>query len=685
MFSYTSYMQLSSSLKDVRGVGPAVAAKFAARELKTVQDLLLYVPRRYSDYSNLEPIKKIQPGQVTIKATIKDIKGRYMRRGLHITEAAASDETDSVRLVWFNQPYREAQTKPDTEYFISGNFEFGYQRLAIMNPSMELVSDFPINTARIVPTYRETKDLKSGQIRRIIRELIPMVDQLPEMLPAWLIKEHQLMSRAAALRAVHFPESSEQLADARRRLGFDEVFELSLASMLNRSEIMMEDALRIPFKEALAKDFVKNLPFKLTDAQRAAVWQIYQDMQQPHPMNRLLEGDVGSGKTVVAVMAALMVMEQGFQAVFMAPTELLARQHAETVHKLLEPLGYADQVGLLVGSLKPQQKKIAHQRLADGAVRLMVGTHALIQEKVDMHKLGLVIVDEQHRFGVDQRTKLLAKAGHMPHILSMTATPIPRSLALTLYGDLDIMALRQLPSDRQPIITELVNPHSRDKIYAKIVRQLEAGRQMFVVCPLISDSEVLNARSAEQVYKELSQGDFKKWRIGLLHGKLKADDKNAVMEQFVQGQLDIVVSTTVIEVGVDVPNATVMLVENAERFGLAQIHQLRGRVGRSSHQGYCYLMLSDAQKPSQRLQALNSTADGFELAELDLDLRGPGAIYGTLQHGILDLRVAKLTDTKLIEEARQAAQEFIKKGENLLQYKELAEHVKALRAVTTLN
>ncbi|MDQ5972286.1 MAG: ATP-dependent helicase RecG [Patescibacteria group bacterium] len=678
-------MQLHDKLEIVSGVGPALAAKFAQLNLYTIQDLLFYFPRRYDDYSNIQPIKALQPGVVTIRAQIKDIKGRYVRRGMHITEAVASDSSGSVRLTWFNQPYREDQTKRGQDYFITGTFAMSYQRLAITNPSIELVSDFPVSTARIVPVYRETKGLKSAQIRRVIRNVIPMVDKLNESLPAWVLKEQGLIGRAQALHQVHFPDDIKDLEEARARLGFEEVFELTLAALLNKYEILNTKTLKIPFKEALAKEFVGHLPFTLTDAQRKAVWQMYLDMQKAHPMNRLLEGDVGSGKTVVATMVALMAMEQGFQVAFMAPTELLARQHAETIHALLEPLGYADQVGLLVGGLKPNQKKLAQEHIADGSVRLIVGTHALIQEKVDMHKLGLVVIDEQHRFGVDQRKALQKKAGHMPHVLNMTATPIPRSLALTLYGEMDVTVLDAKPSNRLPIKTELCSPHSRKQLYSKLEAELKSGRQMFVVCPLITDSAMLQARSAEQVYKEFTERDFKQFKVGLLHGKQKAEDKNRVMEQFVKHELDILVSTTVIEVGVDVPNATVMLIENAERFGLAQIHQLRGRVGRSHHQGYCYLMLSDAKAPSQRLRALAGNQDGFALAELDLELRGPGAIYGTFQHGQLDLRIATLTDVKLITRARQAAQDVIDKGENLLDYKELYEHVNALRAVTNLN
>lgn len=671
-------------MTDIKGVGNELAKKYASLGIHTVEQLINYYPRRYDDYSNLQPISKIRPGVVTIKAVIKQAKGRYVRRGMHITEAVASDDTGSVRLVWFNQPYRADSIKPDAEYFISGQFELSYQRLSIMNPSMELVSDFPVNTARIIPIYGQVKGLKSSDIRRAVRSIAPMMKNLPESLPVWVIKEQELMSRSEATISVHFPGNAEQLAEARKRLGFEEVFRLSLASLLNKYELMKEQSLKIPFNEKLAKEFVSHLPFKLTDAQRKVIWQIYQDIEKEQPMNRLIEGDVGSGKTVVAAMTALMAMEQGFQVAFMAPTELLARQHAETLHKLLQPLGYANQISLLVGSLKPAQKATTHKQIKENKTRLIIGTHALISEKVDMHKLGLIIIDEQHRFGVEQRKKLMAKAGHAPHILNLTATPIPRTLALTLYGELDISVIDTKPVGRKPIITKIVSPNSREQLYKKIETGLKNGRQMFVVTPLILESEITPGKSAEQVFKQLKQ-EFSTYKVGLLHGKQKADVKNEVMEKFVNGNLDILVSTTVIEVGVDVPNATVMLIEDAEKFGLAQIHQLRGRVGRSEHQGYAYLMTSDSSSPSRRLRALESSNNGFELAELDLEIRGPGAIYGTLQHGALDLRIAKLSDTKLIASARQSAQEFIDKKEDLLKYKELYAQVSKLRAITNLN
>ena len=508
---------------------------------------------------------------------------------------------------------------------------------------------------------------------------------MPEHLPQWLLDEQKLVDYTTAALEMHFPSSAEILENAQRRLGFEEVFQLTLAALLNKYELYKDKSIAIPFKEQLAKEFVAKLPFKLTDAQRKAAWKIYQNLDKTQPMNRLLEGDVGSGKTVVAAMASIMAMEQNYQVALMAPTEILARQHAETLYKLLDSVGYGNQVGLLIGSLKPKAKSLMHQKIKTGDVRLMVGTHALISEQVDMHKLGLIIIDEQHRFGVEQRKKLQAKAGHMPHVLHMSATPIPRSIALTLYGELDISILDEMPPGRKEIKTKICSPNSRAQLYAQIDKELERGRQMFVVCPLILDTETSAGLSVEEVYKRLSEKEFKHRRVALLHGKMKSADKGEVVQKFLDKEYDILASTTVIEVGVDVPNASFMLIEGAERFGLAQIHQLRGRVGRGEHQSYCFLMLSDSKAPSQRLRALENTTDGFKLAELDLQLRGPGAIYGSMQHGALDLRVAKLTDTRLIATARAAAQEFIDRKENLKKYPHLAEKVTSLRAITNLN
>jgi ATP-dependent DNA helicase RecG len=677
---------LDRSVSELKGVGEAVASKFEVLGIKTVGDLIYTYPRRYEDYSQISDISQLKTGQsVTIKARIADIKGRYARRGLHVTEAVASDKTGSVRVVWFNQPYREKATKVGSEYFASGPFELSSNRLAIMNPSMELVSDFPLSTARIVPVYRETKGLKSSAIRKVIAQAKPAIENLPETLPKSIIKRFGLVSSSEAVLNMHFPSSKKDLDEAKKRLGFEEVFSLTLASLLNKQQNQKDKSLKIDFDEKLARKFVAELPYKLTDAQRKVIWKIYQDMQKDIPANRLIEGDVGSGKTVVAAMAAIMVLYRKLQVALMAPTEILARQHAESMREMLDPHGLSDQVVLLVGSMNATQKKNAYESIKSGKARMIIGTHALISDKLDMHKLGLVVIDEQHRFGVDQRKQLQKKAGHMPHVLSMTATPIPRSLALTLYGELDVSVLDEMPPGRQPAVTEIVSPNSKKQLYNKIDKQLEDGRQMFVVCPLISESDKMNYLSAEEVYKELSGKVYKHRSVGLLHGKMKSDEKETVMRAFLDGKVDILVSTTVIEVGVHVPNATVMLIEGVERFGLAQIHQLRGRVGRGSHQGYCYLLMSDSKAPGKRIRALEQTNNGFKLAELDLEIRGPGAIYGAAQHGQLDLKVANLTDIRLIASARNAAQEFLDSKDKLENYPYLLKTTQEYRSVTNLN
>jgi ATP-dependent DNA helicase RecG len=673
-------------IASVKGVGEHTAKKFTQLGVASVEDAITFYPRRYDDYSVMTPIAKLQQGPVTIEAQIVQISGRYVRRGMHITEALAKDATGSARLVWFNQPYREAGIKKDMTYFISGEFQLSRSRLAIMNPAMEKASDFPVNAARIVPIYRETKGLKSTTIRKVFAQLRPSFGRLHDHLPESVMKQNGLMSYSQAILGMHFPASNEQLEQARRRLGFEEVFRLSLASLINKAEAQKEQTHQIPFNEELAREFVGKLPFELTDDQRKVAWQIFKDLERPHPMNRLVEGDVGSGKTVVAVMASMMAIDANYQVAIMAPTELLARQHAENVRSMMQLIGRADEVGLLIGALKPAQKREVHRAIADKHITIIVGTHALFSDAVAMQNLGLVIVDEQHRFGVEQRKKLQQKAtGRMPHVLSMTATPIPRTLALTLYGELDISVIKHKPSNRLPIITKVISPNSKKSVYGKIEEQLQLGRQAFVVCPLITDSDNLDALSAESVFKDFSTKVFKHNTVGLLHGKLKPEEKDAIMTEFSQGAIDILVSTTVIEVGVDVPNATIMMIEGADRFGLAQIHQLRGRVGRSEHQGYCYLVTSDSSAPSKRLRAIESSSDGFRLSELDLEIRGPGAIYGQSQSGELDLRVAKLSDVELIESARTAAQQFLDSGESLDNYPVLQKTILRYRSITNLN
>ncbi len=676
-------MNLLSSLEKIKGVGPKVAEQFADAGLLTVGDLINFLPRAHEDYSAITRIIDIAPGKRTIKAKCEKIVTRPVRRGLRITTATLADDSGKLQAVWFNQPYRETQLKSGEEFFFSGEFEFNYNRYQLTNPSAERVSDMPVQTDRVLPVYRSIKGLKTPLVRKILAELKPLITMLPESLPEDIIKSEKLLSRSQAILAMHFPKTVEDIEKARERLAFEELFELLLASQLNRQENSKLTGWHIPFNQPVVKDFVEKLPFKLTNAQRLAVWEIIQDFERKVPMNRLLQGDVGAGKTVVAGIGALQAAHSGFQTALMAPTEILATQHAETLLKLLSP--FNTRVGLLTGSVKGVARKTLYEAIKTGEVDVVVGTHALIQETVHFHKLGFVVIDEQHRFGVSQRQELLKKSEYMPHMLAMTATPIPRSLALTVYGELDVSILNELPKGRMPIKTKIWSPNSRAQLYTLVDEEIKLGRQAYVICTLIDNNPDNELKSVQNEYKKLQNSIFKHRRIGLLHGKMKSDEKEAVMSKFASGELDILVSTTVVEVGVDVPNATVMLIEDADRFGLSQLHQLRGRVGRSVHQSYCYLVTSTSDKPSVRLKEIEKSNDGFYLAEVDLKLRGPGEIYGRAQHGALNLQIATLADTRMITRAKRQAQAFVESGQNLLKYKQLATNVQHYQRLTTLN
>lgn len=676
-------MNLVSPLDKVKGVGAKTGEQLGLAGLHSVGDLIEFLPRSHEDFSHITSIAVIAPGKATIKAKCEKIVTRPVRRGLRITTATLGDSSGKLQAVWFNQPYRETQLKSGEDFYFSGEFEFNYNRYQLTNPSAEKVSDMPVQTDRILPVYRAIKGLKTTLVRKILAELRPLITMLPETLPAEVVKNDKLLSRSQAMLAIHFPTSVVDIEKARERLAFEELFELILASQLNRQANAKLDGWHIPFNQAVVKAFVGQLPFELTGAQRLAAWEILQDFEKKTPMNRLLQGDVGSGKTVVAGLAARQAANQGFQTALMAPTEILASQHADTLQKLLSPFGV--QVGLLTGSVKGAARKTLYAAIASGEVAVVVGTHALIQAAVQFHRLGFVVIDEQHRFGVAQRQELLKKSRFMPHLLAMTATPIPRSLALTVYGELDISILNELPKGRQPIKTKLWSPNSRAQLYGLVDQELASGRQAYVICSLIDNNPDNELKSVQAEYRKLQNSIFKHRRIGLLHGKLKSDEKIAVMQQFSLGGLDILVSTTVVEVGVDVPNATVMLIEDADHFGLSQLHQLRGRVGRSIYQSYCYLIPSTSAKPSQRLREVEKSNDGFYLAEVDLKLRGPGEIYGRAQHGALNLQIASLGETKLIARAQRSARQFVESGADLLKYKELAARVRHYQRLTTLN
>ena len=728
-------MNLATSLDQIKGVGPKTAAELRRAGLETVSDILLFLPRKHEDFTNVTPIAELQPGKVTIRARCQQISTRPVRRGLRLTTAVLADDTSKLNAIWFNQPYRVQQLGGSDEWFyFSGEFEYNYGRYQLTNPTAELAKELPVQADRLLPVYHAVRGLKSQTVRKVIEQLRPLMSVLPETLPPSIVKSEKLLDRAAAISAMHFPRDEREVEQARQRLAFEELFELVLASQLNKIDNQKLAGFAIPFEKSVVQDFVKKLPFALTNAQRRAAWGILQDFENARPMNRLLQGDVGSG------LAARQAANAGYQTAFMAPTEILARQHAQTLAKLLEPFDVA--VGLLIGSVKGKARQTLYQQIASGAVDVVVGTHALIQDKVEFHRLGFVVIDEQHRFGVEQRQKLLMKvkdeevksgaldtlsepmtiaagssretgraapgsrARHggeesissaplnakkpsitaaMPHLLAMTATPIPRSLALTVYGELDVSVLDERPRGRRPILTKIISPPSREAAYTAIDQQIAQGRQAYVVCSLIADSDSSDRKSVEAEYKRLKNSIFGRRRIAMLHGKMTASEKDQIMQAFKDQKYDILVSTTVIEVGVDVPNATIMMIEDADQFGLAQLHQLRGRVGRGQHQSFCYLMMSTNNKPSQRLREIEQSNDGFHLAEVDMSLRGPGEIYGRMQHGALNLQIATLADTQLIARAQKAAKRFIDSGESLSKYPALEARVRHNQRVTTLN
>ena len=680
-------MNLKTPLEQVKGVGPKIAIQLRTAGLETVGDIITFLPRRHDDFTGLVPIADLKPGKVTIRAHCESISTRPVRRGLRLTTAVLADDSGKLNAIWFNQPYRTQQLGgSDDEFYFSGEFEYNYGRYQLTNPTAEIAKDMPVQAERLMPVYHSIHGLKSVTVRKVVEKLRPLMSVLPETLPASIVRAEGLMGRAEAISAMHFPKTTEEVQRARDRLAFEELFELLLASQLNKLENQQLEGYHIPFEQSVVKQFVSNLPFELTGAQRRAAWDILQDFERKIPMNRLLQGDVGSGKTVVAGLAARQAASHGFQTALMAPTEILASQHAETLDKLLAPFGV--RVGLLVGSLKGKARQTLYEQIANGEVDVVVGTHAVIQDKVSFKKLGFVVIDEQHRFGVDQRQKLLAKSGAdglMPHLLAMTATPIPRSLALTVYGELDLSILNERPKGRMPIKTEIVTPVGVPKMYERVDAEIANGRQAYVVCSLIDDNPENDTKSVTAEHQRLKQTIFGHRQIGLLHGKMKPAEKETIMQDFKARKYDILVSTTVVEVGVDVPNATTMIIENADRFGLSQLHQLRGRVGRGSHQSYCYLVMSSSNKPSERIREIEKSDDGFYLAEVDMKLRGPGEIYGRMQHGALNLQIATLADTALIARAQNAVKRFVKSPEEVARYKTTNSRVQYYQRLTTLN
>ncbi len=643
-------MRLSDSVKVLSGVGEVVATKLGKLGILNLEDLLLHYPRRYDDYSTIQRIADVNPGPVTVKGRINQITNRSSARGRSITEAIIEDDSGEIKAVWFNQPYLSKQLPKSTEIYASGDLAFRYQQFALQNPVVERVSTFTKDTARIVPVYPETAGLSSKQIRRMLLQVLDSVS-VDDPVPEDIRSRYDLMEKNLAIKEIHFPSSNKNLASARFRLAFEELYLLLLAVKDIKSELQTAITRKVEFDTDLAREFTDRLPFELTDDQRKSAWRIIKSMNSKHPMNRLLQGDVGSGKTVVAALAALGVIRADLQVAFLAPTEILARQHFDSLKEFLD--GFDVDIEILTSGVSAKKKQQIYERIRSGDALIVVGTHSLLSPEVRFKHLGLLVIDEQHRFGVEQRRLLQKSDKYMPHTLSMSATPIPRSLALTVYGDLDISSIRQMPPGRKPVKTYIKN--NARALYEEIYTHINDGAQVFVVCPLIEDSDTLGVMSVEAQLKTLRKY-WKDVKIATMHGRLKNEEKQSIMADFANKKIDVLISTTVVEVGVDISGANVMLVEGAERFGLATLHQLRGRVGRSGDQAYCYLKTTMTDQAKHRLSLMERYSDGFTLAEKDLELRGAGELYGLRQHGALDFKLASLSDSELIEKARSAAE-----------------------------
>jgi ATP-dependent DNA helicase RecG len=649
---------LGAPLTVLRGVGERQARRLARLGLRTIRDLLYFLPRRYDDYSNLKPINRLEYGEdATVVAQVQKAGVQRTRSGKVLFKAVLSDDTGYLEVTWFNQPYLADRIQSGRHIVVSGKVDEYLGRLCLVSPEWEPLRKELLHTGRLVPVYSLTEGVSARWLRQLLKRTVEYwATRLPDHLPPSLRDDYRLDDLSTALRQVHFPDSPERLDRARYRLAFDELFVFQLGLLRQRHLWRSTPGRQLPIEDETLQSFVLSLPFGLTCAQQRVLGHIVDDICSPYPMNRLLQGDVGSGKTVVAAAAVALAVAAGTQAAIMAPTEILAEQHYETFRRIFERLpGQAPTMRLLTAGVTGAEREEIYAGLADGSVNIAMGTHALIQEGVVLRDLALVVIDEQHRFGVRQRAALRQK-GYNPHLLVMTATPIPRSLQLTLWGHLDVSVIDEMPPGRQPVETRLILPAERERAYAFLRSQVERGRQAFIICPLVEESVKIEAKAAVAEHERLQNEVFSDLRLGLLHGRLSSAEKEGVMSTFARGELDILVTTSVVEVGIDVPNATATLIEGAERFGLAQLHQFRGRVGRGEHASYCLLVSGSASPEAQeRLAALEATTDGFVLAEKDLEMRGPGEFMGTRQSGFPDLKMGSLADLRLIETAREAA------------------------------
>ena len=657
-------MELTDDIKQVRGVGVKKEAALARLGIVTVYDLLTYYPRAYEDQSRVTHIADLQPGaRVTVMGVIRTVMDRpTRRRGFTVLTALIADDTGCAQATWFNQSFLKRKLREGERILLTGKADYAYNargQFAITQiSSFELLGKKQAeDVLGILPVYAATEGLTQKYLRQLMEHvLVQTADRIAETMPMRVLQTYELVGRMEAFRSIHFPKCTQDLHAARRRLAFEELYLIQCGLLaLKKRSTEEQEGIAHAKNGALLRRVVQSLPFALTEDQQKVWKEVSLDMESPLPMRRLVQGDVGSGKTVIALFALVKAAESGCQGALMAPTEILARQHYVYLEEFLSPFGL--RIGFLSGSLTKNARAEVYAAIASHAVDIVVGTHALIEEHVIFSTLGLVITDEQHRFGVSQRAALERKGKVMPDVLVMTATPIPRTMTLTVYGDLDVSRIEHLPPGRQAIRTFLRDESARDKIYAFVRKEIERGRQAYVVCPLIEANEERDLPSAQEVYEEFTHGSFHGIPCGLLHGRLKAAEKESVMRGFYENKIKLLVSTTVIEVGVNVPNASILVVEHAERFGLAQLHQLRGRVGRGGYDAYCILIAGGKNgRNEQRLKVIEQTSDGFRLAEEDLRLRGPGQFFGAMQHGLGDLRIADvLADMDLLLLARRAA------------------------------
>lgn len=693
-------VNITTFLSEVRGIGPKFLARLKNLNIETVGDLLRHFPSRYEDFSQIYKIAELKPGQqATIQGVISEVSlRRTWQKRMFLVEAWINDESDSIRAVWFNQPYLKNVLRKGKLANFAGKVVLSKNELYLSNPVYEFLNTkYQIlntkHTGRLVPIYPETKGLTSKGIRYLIKPILENLEKIPEFLPRAALQKNNLPEINYAIRRIHFPETLDEAKSAKRRFAFEDLFLLHLFNIGQRLKLGQAKAIPLKAEIKWLKEVLNQLPFELSLSQKKSLWEILQDLQKPQPMNRLLQGDVGSGKTIVAALAALTAARENHQSVFMAPTEILAHQHYQTFIKFFP--NFNKGLALLTSGqtkvfydegLETEIKKSELlKEIASGEIKIVIGTHALIQKGVIFNNLVFVVIDEQHRFGVKQRAELLKNSQLIPHFLSMSATPIPRTLTLTIFGDLDLSNITELPKDRKTIITKVVAPANRDKAYAFIRGQVKKGRQVFVICPRIEPSEnnenefqKLELKAVKEEYEKLKTKIFPDLKVAMLHGKMKSKDKELVMNQFKNNEADILVSTSVVEVGVDITNATIMMIEGAERFGLAQLYQFRGRVGRGSHQSFCFLFTdSSARATQQRLQSIVKAKNGLELAEKDLEIRGPGEFLGQSQTGMPDLAMKALQNPDLVKTSREAALEIIQKDPKLNSYPLLKEKLKS--------